>query len=263
MSKFISRIFYLTIIVLLVKDNQTAIWAFLAQGITQLITTFYSFWILFSEFKFKFKLSYLKFYNLIRTTKLSFPFLINTITNNQINSFWGFGLTIFSGPSAMAIFSLGDQIYRAGGAFTNVISQTLRIYSLDASFEKIKKILLFFAFLFIFLGILACAFTDILIIYFFNDDYLPAISIIRLMIASWAIHGLSKLINYPILSEYKNFVWINKLTILILLIHFVLFCIWVYFFSSLEMLAFSFLIALIIQFIIFIFLVIISKKFHK
>ena len=62
--------------------------------------------------------------------------MLNAVTNNQINTLWGFGLAVVGGPMAMAIFNLGDQIYRMGGALTNVIAQSVRIYSKESSFEK-------------------------------------------------------------------------------------------------------------------------------
>ena len=124
---FMSRLVYLLVIYLLVNDNSSAYWAFLAQGINMGAITLYAYWHMIMRHSYSWINFNKKQFALV--LRSSFPYLLNAVTNNQINTLWGFGLAVVGGPMAMAIFNLGDQIYRMGGALTNVIAQSVRIYS--------------------------------------------------------------------------------------------------------------------------------------
>ena len=73
--------------------------------------TLYAYWHMIMRYSY----SWINFKKqFIFVLQSSFPYLLNAVTNNQINTLWGFGLAIVGGPMAMAIFNLGDQIYRMG-----------------------------------------------------------------------------------------------------------------------------------------------------
>ncbi len=156
-----SRLVYLLDINFLVKDNSSAYWAFLAQGINMGMITLYAYWHMIMRHSY----SWVNFNN--RQFKLvlrsSFPYLLNAVTNNQINTLWGFGLAVSGGPMAMAIFNLGDQIYRMGGALTNVIAQSVRIYSKESSFDKTLPSVLFFISIYLILAFIVSFFAKTLL----------------------------------------------------------------------------------------------------
>lgn len=246
-----SRCIYLLMIIFLVHNNESAIWAFLAQGINMSIITIFAY--LRMSSRYQFKLQKFQFGLWIRTLKQSYPFLINAITNNQINTLWGFGLSIIGGPLAMAIYNIGDQIYRAGGAITNIIAQATRIHFLGSSLKNIKFTLLFFVCLFLVISFSLIALSPFIITTFFSENFLPAISVLRIMIVSWGMHAVVKLLNYPILGETHGSDWVNRITYKILILHLITFFIWVHFFSSPLSLAIMFLLVIGCQLIIFLF----------
>ena len=247
---FVSRIFYLLIIFLLVDDNSSAYWAFLAQGINMVTITFYAYiymisrhsylWVSFSNNQFKL------------VARSSFSYLLNAITNNQINTLWGFGLAIVGGPAAMAIFNLGDQIYRMGGALTNVIAQSVRIYSKESSIDKTIPSVLFFIILYFILAFFVCFFTKELIMKFFSADYYDAIQLIQIITIIWVLHAIIKILNYPVLGKLFSTCFINKLTFNFLILHMVMFMVWINFFSSPLSMTLFFGLVVLIHLLIFI-----------
>jgi len=248
---FLSRLIFIGMVFILVIDNQTASWAFLAQGVNLSLITIYAFFRMYTHYSFKWH--YPKIKTVKEIAQNSFPFLVNAITNNQINTFWGFGLSISAGPGAMALFNLGDQIYRAGGAITNIIAQSVRIYFIGKTFHELRFTILFFVFLFITISLTISISADFLINKFFSTEYLPAIKIIKLMMIAWGVHAIVKLLNYPILGEMHGADWVNKITYKILFLHASAFLFWMYFFNSPLSLAVVFTSVIGCQLIIFLF----------
>ena len=246
-----SRCIYLLMIIFLVHNNESAIWAFLAQGINMSIITIFAY--LRMSSRYQFKLQKFQFGLWIRTLKQSYPFLINAITNNQINTLWGFGLSILGGPLAMAIYNIGDQIYRAGGAITNIIAQATRIHFLGSSLKNIKFTVIFFVILFLIISASVVIAAPLIINHFFSENFVPAINVLQVMIVAWGLHAVVKLLNYPILGEIHGAVWVNKITYKILFLHLIAFLIWMIFFKSPLSLAIVFLLVIVFQLVIFLF----------
>jgi len=255
---FIGRLFFLIIIFFNVQNNDSAYWAFLAQGINLSIIVIYAF--LRMRFQYSFVFKRIRLVEIINVGKSSAPYLINSLTNNQINTLWGFGLSIVAGPSAMALYNLGDQIYRAGGAITNIIAQSVRIYFIGRTFIEIRFTILFFVGLFSVITTLFFYLTDFLIVNYFPVDYLPASKIVKVMIFAWGFHAIVKLLNYPILAETFGAIWVNKMTYVILLLHFVGFTFWSLFLTGPYSLAFIFTIVILIQLLIFLFHIFIKNE---
>ena len=248
---FISRLIFLGMIFIFVADNQSASWAFLAQGLNLSLITIYAFFRMYTHYSFKWHFPRIK--TIKEIAQKSFPFFINAVTNNQINTFWSFGLSIIAGPAAMALFNLGEQIYRAGGAMTNVIAQSVRIYFIGKTVREIGFTVLFFIFLFITISLTIFITADFFINKFFSTEYLPAIKIIKLMIIAWGIQAVIKLLNYPILGETHGSEWVNKITYKILFLHALAFLFWMFFLSGPLSLAVVFLSVIGCQLIIFLF----------
>jgi O-antigen/teichoic acid export membrane protein len=246
---FFSRIIFLSIIYFYVLTNDSAFMAFLAQGINLTLITLYSFYRLKTQYKFNW--SPINFFEVLSIEKRSRPFLLNAIINNQANTLWGFGLSIIGGPASMAIFNLGDQIYRAGGAMTNIIAQSVRIHFIGKSFYDLRVTIFFFVVLFCLITASISSSADFLISNFFPQEYLPATQIIQVMMIAWGLHALVKLLNYPVLGEKFGSVWVNSLTYKILFIHIIMFAIWCYFFSNPLTMAILFTSVILIQLIIF------------
>ena len=244
-----TRILYLLIVFVLVDDNTNAFWAFLAQGINMTIITSYAFFKMFT--KYNFRLKSFKYKSLLLSFKQSWPFLINAITNNQINTLWGFGLAIFGGPGSMAIFNLGDQIYRAGGALSNIISQAVRINFYGAAFSQIKSTIILFSSLFLLLSFGLSSSAELIIKNFFPQDYYPAVHVIQVMIFAWGLHAIIKLLNYPVLGESYGPVWVNRITYLFLVAHAMSFFVWATYFKSPLSLSLFFCIAILFQLFIY------------
>ena len=157
------------------------------------------------------------------------------------------------GPLAMAIFNLGDQIYRAGGALTNIIAQSVRINFIGKSFINIRFTLLFFILFYVILSICINLLTSNVIEYFFSDQYKSAIPIIQIMIIAWGLHAIVKLLNYPILGETHGADWVNQITYKILFLHLLAFLFWMIFLSGPKSLAVMFSVVIGCQLLIFLF----------
>ena len=139
----------------------------------------------------------------------------------------------------MSMYTIGDQLYRAGSAFTNVIAQIVRINYIEESLNKVKPIVIFFSLIYLIISALIYFFAEALILLFFSDLYTDSIKIVQFLMAIWAIQSIIKLINYPILSQKYGTNWVNSKTTFFLILHFVMFSFWVTFFSSsLQMIIF-------------------------
>lgn len=250
---FISRLVYLLLIYLMVNDNSSAYWAFLAQGINMGVITLYAYWHMIKRHSFSwinFKKKQLTF-----VLRSSFPYLLNAVTNNQINTLWGFGLAVVGGPMAMAIFNLGDQIYRMGGALTNVIAQSVRIYSKESNFEKTFPSVLFFILIYLIVAFILSFFAADIVMKFFSSDYYEAIKLIQIMSLIWALHAIIKILNYPILGKFFSTHFVNKMTYKFLILHVVTFLVWINLFDSPLTMSYFFGCVVLIHLLIFIYLV--------
>ena len=248
---FFSRILFLCIIYFFVLSNDSAYIAFLAQGINLSLITIYSFFRLKTHYKFNW--TSIGFWEVLSIEQKSRPFLLNAITNNQTNTLWGFGLSIIGGPASMAIYNLGDQIYRAGGAMTNIVAQSIRIHFINKPLNELKFTITFFCLLFFLLTVFVCLFTPYLIYNFFSSNYLPAIPVIQVMMIAWGVHAVVKLLNYPILAASHGASWVNKITKYFLLMHFAMFFVWALYYGDVLDMSVMFLLVIIFQLIFFLF----------
>ena len=258
---FMSRLVYLLVIYLMVNDNSSAHWAFLAQGMNMGMITLYAYWHMIMRHSY----SWINFNNKQFTFLLrsGFPYLLNAVTNNQINTLWGFGLAVVGGPMAMAIFNLGDQIYRMGGALTNVIAQSVRIYSKESSFDKTLPSVLFFISIYLILAFIVSFFAKDIVMKFFSEDYYEAIKLIQTMTVIWAMHAIIKILNYPILGKFFSTHFINRLTFKFLILHVFIFLVWINLYNSPLTMSYFFGCVVLIHLITFIYLVYLKVYLKK
>lgn len=255
---FISRLIFLGMVFILVESNETASWAFLAQGVNLSLISIYAFFRMYMNYSFNWQR--VNFREITLLARSSFPFLVNSITNNQINTIWGFGLSVTSGPYAMALFNLGDQLYRAGGAISNIIAQSIRIHFIGKSFYDSRFTILFFVGLYSLFAIAISLSAHFLIDNFFPQAYQPATQIIQVMMVAWGLHAIVKLLNYPVLGEQFGAAWVNFITYKILFIHIIIFSIWYFLYISVLAMAILFASVILIQLIIFLLHIIRASK---
>ena len=248
---FSARMLYLLIILVFIKDNADAYIFFLAQGLGLSIVCFYGFSII--KKKYTHKISYFKLNQFKNFYLKNIPYFINSVSNNKINSLWGSGLSIVGGPEAMALYNLGDEIYRFGSSISNIIAQAVRINFLKNKMSNLKVVNTIFVIIYFALAILISSTADPLIQHFFSSSYEGASSIIKIMVFAWAINATVKLINYPVLGRLYGIEWLNKITYLILLLHIVMFAFWVMIFDSTMSFAVVFTCVNLIQLILFYF----------
>ena len=117
--------------------------------------------------------------------------------------------------------------------------------SLDSFIEKnypfkIKKNLLFVIYLFLILGIisviLAYFYIESFLLLFFNDEFRDPIELTSIILAPAFLHFVIRLINYPLLGEYKGIDFANKLSIKIFYFSIFILLVWILFFHSLKLL---------------------------
>jgi O-antigen/teichoic acid export membrane protein len=248
---FGARILFISIIFIFIDNNADAYIFFLAQGTGLVIVCSYGFFLMLN--KYKHSLQTFDIYQLISFYRRNIPYLINLISNNKINTLWGSGLSVVGGPEAMAIYNLGDEIYRFGSSISNVIAQAVRIHFFKNNMTKTQVInILFICFYFSF-AILISLMTDSLLKIFFSSDYSDAGDIIKIMIFAWAINATVKLLNYPVLGKLYGISWLNNKTYFIILLHILFFIFWAIFFNTTLSMVIIFTIVNLIQLILYFF----------
>ena len=235
----------------MVVDNDSAYLALLAQGLSLFIIMFYAFIRIFTKYSFRWKFA--KSSEIVTIARSCLSFFVNGFTNNQINTIWSFGLSIVSGPQAMALFNLGDQLYRAGGALSNIIAQSIRINFIHKPRNQLKFIIIFFLFLYSLITAIIYLLSPYIVENLFSNSYLNAIPVFQTMIIAWAANAIVKLLNYPILAATHGANWVNKMTKYFLLVHFVMFVLWSVSYGEAFSMSIMFLLAIIFQLIVFIF----------
>jgi PST family polysaccharide transporter len=248
---FGARMLFLLIIFIFVKDNSDAHLFFLAQGIGLLIVCTYGFFLIIK--KYKHRLTYFSMNQLIHFYIKNIPYLINSISNNKINTLWGSGLSIVGGAEAMALYNLGDEIYRFGSSMSNIIAQAVRIHFLKNTISKIRAINTLFIFFYFLFALLICLTIDSLLEISFSNDYSSASSIIKIMVFAWAINATVKLFNYPVLGKLYGISWLNRKTYFVVLLHVLFFIFWVIFFDSTQSMVIMFTLVNLIQLILYAF----------
>lgn len=248
---FGARMLFLLIIFIFVKDNSDAHLFFLAQGIGLLIVCTYGFFLIIK--KYKYRLTYFSMNQLIHFYIKNIPYFINSISNNKINTLWGSGLSIVGGAEAMALYNLGDEIYRFGSSMSNIAAQAVRIHFLKNTISKIRAINTLFIFFYFLFALLICLTIDSLLEISFSNDYSSASSIIKIMVFAWAINATVKLFNYPVLGKLYGISWLNRKTYFVVLLHVLFFIFWVIFFDSTQSMVIMFTLVNLIQLILYAF----------
>jgi len=243
----ISRFFFLCIIFFLV-DQQNLEYFFLAQFISFFLPTLVG-----NYYIIKYEKPILNF-NLNEVFKLkkkTLGIFFSTLIQNQAFTLWGVFLIFFSGPLQIAYYSLADQILRAGNGIGNVFQEIFMSIKNKIKINIFfKKISLLFISLF-FLSILSIFYTEKIISYIFNEKFINATLVIRLIIISWFFLTLSKIIGYPLVTKFSEIKLLNKISYVVLIFNISLISINLFFFDANAVnVSIFFLIAVIINLIL-------------
>ena len=244
---FCSRIVYLLIIILMINNKNIINLVFIAQGISFFMVTIYAFYLM--RIKYQFNLENISTKLIYIHLKKSFPFFINTFTNNQIFSLWGFALVLYGGQVQISLYSIAENIFKAGGAFSEVIAQVMRANFIDKNFYESKSVFLYLMIVYFLVSLFAILIIEDLIVLFFPTTFYDSIIISKLMIVFLAFYSSIKLINYSALGLIKSVEWVNRKTIYFLLIHFLMLSVWSINFESAYSLVLFFGLTIFLQFL--------------
>ena len=230
-STLVSRVIFLILVFIFVQSDGDMILFFLIQGISFLITTIHAFHLISKKFKLRIY-KFCKYQSFLHYKKC-FPFMINSLTNNNLNTLWGFSIAITLGPISAGIYSIADQIYRATSAITNTISQVLRVNvpkKVDDNLFKTIIIIITIYLLFTACGIFL---TQPLITYFFNPNFYMSIPLIKIMLATCFFQSCSKLISYPLIGQLIGYRLLNKTGTVFLLLNIIVMFFWCFYLQEL------------------------------
>ena len=239
----IGRLIFLIIIILFLENNSDAHIVLLAQGVGLSVVTIAGFYLM----KTKYNLTFIKFNYLIIFSQLirATPFMITSFANNQINFIWVFTLSIVGGANSMALYMLGDQIYRAGVSFSNTIAQAVRIDTLHKKFDSAIKILCLFIFFYIVAGVILFNFIDTIIFILFPSTFMESLAIIKILIIACFVNAVIKLCIYSYFGRIYNYNYVNKVNLFAVIINLLFVAAWFFLESSVNVMPIIFLFALI------------------
>lgn len=244
----ISRLIFLALVIFCVKNDEDAETYIYLLAATFMLITVYG--LIRMYFKYDFRWQAINFLHIFKHLRSSFHFLLNSLGNQQIHVLWGFALTLTQSPAIIALFSLADQVYRAGTAITSSVSEVIRLNTKVSQMTKIWRTVLFFLSIYILFAITGIISISFFIQAFFSTDYLPSIPIIQIIIFVWLLQSIIRLINYPVLGKVIGIKAVHKLTIYFLLGHALFIACWILTKQGLLAMTEFFLIASLIQLLV-------------
>lgn len=245
---FYSRvIFLLSTYFFIFNDNH--LYFFIIQSASLLIVTLYSLRAMFYKYNLNFSLPPIK--KVFNTFNYQLPFFLNSIMNTHVNILWSFTASLSLSPAMMSVYYIGDQIFRACGAFTSIFSQVLRSNTLHHKNKKLinnlNKIIGLYLTLFGFIAVAALLYFN----YYLPINYVDGLNITLLMILAAMLSGINKLLNYPILGKKFGYLYVNKLTANFLILNILVILIWYLLFKTIILIPIFLIITLILQILFF------------
>jgi O-antigen/teichoic acid export membrane protein len=190
--------------------------------------------------------------------KSSSLYFFTNLTDNQLPLIWSFVISITGGAPLVFLYTLADQIFRAVIAISVFISQTIRInLSLESKDDLFFTIKLFTVLGIIFSVIGYCYIEDFLRL-FFNDNFSDPIRFTSFIVLPASLHYFIRLLNYPLLAEYYDLKFVNKISFMVFYLSLFLLGCWAIFYESLVTLIIMMSFSLFAHLLIIIFLL--SKK---
>ena len=229
--------------------NEDHLYLFIIQAASLLIVALYSLRVISYEYNLNFSLPPIK--NVFNTIKYQLPFFLNSIMNTHVNILWSFAASLSLSPAMMSIYYIGDQIFRACGAFSSIFSQVLRSNTLEQKNKKqinnLKKIIGLYVAIFGFIAVAALLYFY----YYLPISYIDGLNITLLMILAALLSAINKLLNYPILGKKFGHLYVNKLTANFLILNIIVILIWYLAFKTIVLIPIFLIITLILQILFF------------
>ena len=229
--------------------NEDHLYLFIIQATSLLIVALYALRVISYEYNLNFSLPPIK--NVFNTIKYQLPFFLNSIMNTHVNILWSFAASLSLSPAMMSIYYIGDQIFRACGAFSSIFSQVLRSNTLDQKNKKLinnlKKIIGLYVAIFGFIAVVALLYFY----YYLPISYIDGLNITLLMILAALLSAINKLLNYPILGKKFGHLYVNKLTSKFLILNIIVILIWYLAFKTIVLIPIFLIITLILQILFF------------
>ena len=229
--------------------NEDHLYLFIIQAASLLIVALYSLRAISYQYNLNFSLPPMK--NIFNTIKYQLPFFLNSIMNTHVNILWSFAASLSLSPAMMSIYYIGDQIFRACGAFSSIFSQVFRSNTLDQKNKKLinnlKKIIGLYVAIFGFIAVAALLYFY----YYLPISYIDGLNITLLMILAALLSAINKLLNYPILGKKFGHLYVNKLTANFLILNIIVILIWYLAFKTIVLIPIFLIITLILQILFF------------
>ena len=245
---FITRVIFLILIFVYVKNDSDIYLYFLINSIVFIGIFIFSLSILKKEGLYFF---FTSFHKLKSHLASSFYFFLSSVIGNQFSTLWMFVFSIKSSPSIIAIYAIADHFLRAMNTLTNIISNV--IWSNSSKIRKINIYLLKYSFLIFLVALIAWIFIDSLIEFLFDNFYIASVEFCQALILIWFIHGLTKIYLYPVFAKFYSLKWVNKINILFGFFHILTMILWFFFSKDIWIMIYSMMIITSIQLIFYFF----------
>jgi len=199
----LSKLFFTILVFVFIKEKNDFILQPLFISLGFLLSGMISMYIILSKWKVKLKLSSTK--RIFDTIKGSTDVFINNIMPNLYNSFSVMLLGFFGGPVSNGLLDAGSKFVNISQQFMTVISRTFfpflsRRIDKHNSFAILNMLVavIFSCFLFIL--------APIVIKLFFTEEFIPAITVLRIMSISVLFLSLSSVYgtNYMIIQGFEK-----------------------------------------------------------
>lgn len=190
-----SKVVYVILVILLVKNNTDYEFVLLSYGISSLFASFIS---IFLIFKSGFRFNVVKFKVIKNEFLLGLNFFLSRLSVSVYTSASTFLIGNFSGLNQAALYSSAERLYQAGQSLLSPVTQAL--YPHVAQNKNFK--LFFYIFFLILIPLIALAFiltifsSEILSI-FFGDEFSSAAGIYDIFIIVMLINFVGVYFGYP------------------------------------------------------------------
>lgn len=243
---FVSRILFVILVFILVRDDSDIYIYFLLNGLIFIFIFIFSIVFLYRE---GLRFSFFKMTKIFVHLKNSFNFFLSTVIGHQFTTFWMFFFSIKSSPSLIAIYAIGDHFLRAINTFTNILSNV--VWANKEKIKNMKNELFYFSLLTLMIAIFLWLLLPIIIPLFFSEFYLDSINVCKALLIIWIIHGITKICMYPLFGKIKSVDWVNKINFFFGLAHIFAMIFWYLFSSSLWLMIYVMIFIVFIQLIFF------------
>ena len=241
-----SRTFFVLMTFLLVRSDADVSTYLTLQSFTLSLITLFAYRRMFLFHNLRWQPTNIN--DAIKHLKKNTPFMVNTLSNNHIHTFWSLSLLMLSGPIVIGLYSIADQAYRAGNSISATFAQVIRINTIKEKLANTWFVVLIFMFLVFTIFMVGQWIISNVLPGFLTGDYKGLIYILRIMLSIWLVQAWIKFINYSIFGKFLGTETLHKFSLWFTLLHLICIFIWAINTSSIDRFTEYFLLASIIQF---------------